>query len=362
MNKFIFHPVGQGLFYTGDIGKFKFAYDCGSTSSLHGIKGITMIDEPALFKSIDNYYKKSYKKHLDFLVISHLDSDHVNGIPELLSKFTTSKVFLPYFQPIMYKSLVFEAYLYLNDISSQMVNYLINAYKESEVFEELNISETEESRTTSYHLVKGHGRVSTNDWMFVFMNNPLNITQATITLLENDIQNLLSSYKYTDLTIAMTNNSFINDLKKIYKSRFGINNLNQTSTILLHYPRIVDCSEIYYESYCGCDACRSCSYSTLLTGDINLKGLSDLATRVNDEIKRSQLNMLVCSLTHHGSYDNFQSFVSNINFQQSDLVMSYGIKNPWPKYFPNYKTISEVAKIDNRLIYVNEFKYFEYCI
>ena len=34
MNKFKFHPVGQGLFYTGSIakGRYNFVYDCGTES------------------------------------------------------------------------------------------------------------------------------------------------------------------------------------------------------------------------------------------------------------------------------------------------------------------------------------------
>ena len=46
MNKFVFRPVGQGLFYTGSLncGRFNFVYDCGTENRQKLIK-----------KEIENY-------------------------------------------------------------------------------------------------------------------------------------------------------------------------------------------------------------------------------------------------------------------------------------------------------------------
>lgn len=102
--------------------------------------------------------------------------------------------------------------------------------------------------------------------------------------------------------------------------------------------------------------------STLLTGDIDFKNTGDLAIKVNDKIIESGFPLGICSLPHHGSDKNFSAFVSKIKIDQSLFVMSYGIKNPWPKSFPNYKTIADISKMGNRLIYVNEYQSFEYYI
>ena len=76
--EFQFHGVGQGLFYTAnlienEINVAKFIYDCGSDNT------------PQLFASIDNYHKEQSPNmkefEIEFLAISHLHKDHINGLP-----------------------------------------------------------------------------------------------------------------------------------------------------------------------------------------------------------------------------------------------------------------------------------------
>ena len=83
-----FQPVGQGAFYTEqfckDDGKaFNMVYDCGSDS----------LDIQSLSKVI----KKSFPEGsvIDAVFISHFDSDHVNGLPEIMRNFKVNKIFLP---------------------------------------------------------------------------------------------------------------------------------------------------------------------------------------------------------------------------------------------------------------------------
>lgn len=79
-------PVGQGIFSSGSIysegGHFEYVYDCGS-NSLEPLK--------ASIRHLRPYWKK-----IDALFISHLDSDHVNGIEHLLAEYQVKNVFLPY--------------------------------------------------------------------------------------------------------------------------------------------------------------------------------------------------------------------------------------------------------------------------
>jgi hypothetical protein len=72
---FTIHPIGQGLFYSGEIklndrSVFKMIFDCGSVS-----KGANK--EPLLYR---NTHFSGSDKDLDLLVISHFDADHVNQI------------------------------------------------------------------------------------------------------------------------------------------------------------------------------------------------------------------------------------------------------------------------------------------
>ena len=95
---FTFHPVGQGLFYSGIIKfdvnnprykkEFKFIYDCGSES------------QKKIEYEIKRFGNRYSDKNIDMLVISHFHKDHINGLGYLLSNFHIKKVFLPYITDI----------------------------------------------------------------------------------------------------------------------------------------------------------------------------------------------------------------------------------------------------------------------
>lgn len=82
-----FLPVGQGAFYCecfniDDKSKINVVYDCGSST-----------DEKIVEKEIENNFEKGEVIHA--LFISHLDEDHVNGIPYLLNHCKVEKIFFP---------------------------------------------------------------------------------------------------------------------------------------------------------------------------------------------------------------------------------------------------------------------------
>lgn len=77
---FCFHNVGQGGFYTGriksDTNKFFFIYDCG-TFSPHKFMTDAIRDFGCSMEG---------EEKLDLLVLSHMDTDHVNGVSDLLER------------------------------------------------------------------------------------------------------------------------------------------------------------------------------------------------------------------------------------------------------------------------------------
>lgn len=92
MNEFAFHPVGQGLFYTGSIfnGSYNFVYDYGGS-----------INKNDFNKIIDEYTDKIGQNDIDFIIISHLHSDYFNGLYELIDSCKSKgikikKLILPY--------------------------------------------------------------------------------------------------------------------------------------------------------------------------------------------------------------------------------------------------------------------------
>ena len=76
MNKFKFHNVGQGLFYTGSLmhGTYNFVFDCGTDSK-----------QEYLTNQINDYAREfrcreGEKPNIDFVVILHLHNDHFSGL------------------------------------------------------------------------------------------------------------------------------------------------------------------------------------------------------------------------------------------------------------------------------------------
>jgi hypothetical protein len=77
-----FHSIGQGAFYTEEFDGFTVVFDCGSDNNI-----------PLIEKEIRNTFEPNQK--IDAVFISHLHSDHINGLEYLLNYCKVEKVFLP---------------------------------------------------------------------------------------------------------------------------------------------------------------------------------------------------------------------------------------------------------------------------
>ncbi|WP_169791659.1 MBL fold metallo-hydrolase [Sandaracinus amylolyticus] len=84
-------PVGQGGFLTGTLEaldeEVNIVYDCGSRN------------QKELRREIATF-QHGPGRRIDILVLSHLDSDHVNGVEALLAKNGAGAVILPYLTPV----------------------------------------------------------------------------------------------------------------------------------------------------------------------------------------------------------------------------------------------------------------------
>ncbi len=80
----VFHPIGQGAFYSERHPGFNFVYDCGSLGSGGKARGNKLISE--------SFEQTS---EIAILCISHFDLDHINHIVELRNKFRIKRVVLP---------------------------------------------------------------------------------------------------------------------------------------------------------------------------------------------------------------------------------------------------------------------------
>lgn len=109
---FTFHPVGHGQFYTGRIindntnEEINFIYDIG-----------TLKTESIINKEVTKYCKKT--KKVDFVILSHLHKDHINGIYCLLnSGIKVDSIIMPYLNPTQLLFIFEEA---LSTINSRLI-------------------------------------------------------------------------------------------------------------------------------------------------------------------------------------------------------------------------------------------------
>ncbi|WP_431199563.1 MBL fold metallo-hydrolase [Mucilaginibacter sp. P19] len=91
--EFIFHPIGQGCFYTGELFSdkervFSFVYDCGSNS-----------DQMYIRDAVASWPVKTAGQKINVCMISHFHSDHISGIPQLLKNTRCDRLVIPYYDP-----------------------------------------------------------------------------------------------------------------------------------------------------------------------------------------------------------------------------------------------------------------------
>jgi len=285
--EFQFHGVGQGLFYTANlienkINVAKFIYDCGSDNTKH------------LSNAINDYHREQSTSlgefEIDFLAISHLDRDHINGLPQLLKFVKPKKIYLPYFDAKTYTD-VFKAYLICADISthSDVYSLLMSWYT--------NPNENVEFIKEPVQAIRISG------WKFLFFN--LQIDSFKYVLLQNQIQALLLSNGVSSIDEYVKANANLKDLKKIFLSVFGKSHQNSTSLLLLHY------------------ASNNAGTKTLLTGDVPFN--NHLETRVLKYL--SERTDLVLQVPHHGARKEWDKLPSTIKSISSNMVISFGLGN-----------------------------------
>jgi hypothetical protein len=101
--QWIQHPAGHGGFHTGHLdvpgeGSFNWAFDCGSRKT-------------GRFNEYLQAWSRQFSQSLDWLFISHFDTDHVSGLDTLMSRFVVSNVMVPYLNNREF------AYLLLHEIA-----------------------------------------------------------------------------------------------------------------------------------------------------------------------------------------------------------------------------------------------------
>ena len=382
INKFTFHPIGQGLFYTGQLGcdyfypqdsRYNFIFDCGSLSG-----------DNFLHSAIDNYLASLHGQDIDLCVISHLHCDHYNGLEYLLKQVRINRIVLPYLpndSMVRFVVLVGQFFngsgtiAWTQDII-QNLKILSNLYGIDEIwpieghrpemfFSEEMVGTFRDNNTQCFQYNIISNRFPSN-WQIECYNKTLSNDKWQ--KLSNDIVNELQKRGFDNISDLLNYSpTMISEIAKIYRKYFK--NQNPTSIIMKHYPKsnsyglypnygnilhhYLDC----YERNCLWREIelfgRKNANITILTGDAEFD--KDLCKIVFNDYS----GIDVLQLPHHGSYNNYNKLKLPKLFS-GKCIVSFGLGNQY--HHPNHETIDALKDMKySELIEVNQnntYKYF----
>ncbi len=379
MNNFMFHPVGQGLFYTGSIKDqdFNFVYDCGTESKQEYIKN-----------AIDNYISsfKNSDPEIDFVVISHLHRDHIKGLPYLAKKAHIKKIFLPYLGKdhnlillflqyhILGKEVVteddYELYIFMQHLYFGEKNDNIFNIDEIVFLKEEQDYEAYKHHNNCYSIKEEEIKIElekeSNYWKFILINKAM-----TEEKLEQLSKKIPASYDFSNPAEIVKK---IDEIKKIYKEVFG-DKLNNTSTLLLHYPTNLDLRTYYLScdvnnlkhKYCqkmyDCEFCvnrdNRDNTVTLLTGDamVDKEMIGEINKFTLADCKSNEIGFL--QVPHHGSKPNWEALKKH-HLPIVNHLIPFGLGNK--HHHPNANVIHDLITNSDAFYYINQTQFFVYFI
>ena len=384
--EFTFHNVGQGLFYSGKIGRFNFIYDCGAEKRKH------------LYTVIDNYRNHNLpSSKLDLLILSHLHDDHVAGLNVLLSGISVDTVILPYLAP--YERLMValrrnDLPLWFHDFLADPVSYLIGREVEKIVLlggreahspkrigsesekREFDLGELPDDKDLEKEVLendkqlrgfldqkklivknhRGHLRIWQN-WFFRFFNCKVEDSKKA-----QFRQCIKSTVGKDDPIDVIKNKPKLRNLKTCYRNLQK--DFNDTSLMVYHGP--IDKSEYVCEAFgngCQINSFPNCMFTFphrhitylheanghFLTGDINLRNNWD---EIRTHYGFYLLEVGVALLPHHGSKRNWSGTILTTVPRNCTWIASSGVSNKYGH--PNSEVIQDAISGGGILYWCNE--------
>ena len=328
-NQFLFNGVGQGLFYSGSIynNAFNFVYDCGTMSS----------DKSHIKKAIS-----ALPKELNFVAISHLHDDHVNGLPELFERTRVNKIYLPYFDVKTYKDVFVASLVSCNILPNTTTFWLLLKLYDVKIDIDMQVESLSQiclERIEQAERICLQEDITPHDihekWRFCFYNRK--IDDKLYKELKDTLQVLLNG-KTIEQYIKERNGNF-QALRKAFNKIY--NDANMSSLLLMHWNLLTPTKK------------------TLLTGDVKFDQF--LEESIHEEIKEG--DEIVLQVPHHGATTEWQSVPQYIDNQASDIVLSFGLTNGY--HHPSIKTLMNYYKgavLCEKIKFVYEDKPYQYSI
>jgi len=364
-SRFKFWPIGQGLFYTGciDDGAFNFVYDCGSSAMVSGGK-------QALKRAI-NDYADGLKSGLNFMVVSHLDADHVNGIFELMARTRIDKLYLPYLgdshrNELLIKLIIANAIIDDDeggDTFEKKFNTLVEFYEH-----DLGKNEFKEQERRVWKVIQVGGAkrqkheitpslvheiAPRTKWEFRMFSRE--ISEDSYNKLNDAIRGRLKRRTIEQLLFDWNSSSDpmttklanLGELKKIYKDIVELSDINRSSIVLVHYPITdkegseirIDCGNEFRKicnGYCDCDmkCYRRVGHKesgqkpiTVLTGDADFD--PQMRASLNDIIHNNPSKpFCILQAPHHGARKEWEALAITGD-ELSVCVIPFGYGNTY---------------------------------
>lgn len=378
----VFHPVGQGGFYTESFdNQHMVVYDCGGNSS------------KSMKDYIESFLPDSPKANIEAVFISHLHDDHINGLQSLIERANVRKIFLPQLTPnkvfdtiIYYASKAYSTDYILSLIRAASIGYL----EETSIFQIKEHQESDELGTESIDLssfldksnryINSDTNLTVNtEWMYIPFN-PLSerpkfeAVEYTVRDRIEKIYEETDCFKQAELLARFVKSLSVTKCKEIYKKLFGSIHNGQSMTLFsgIKTPtpdirvrfRLFDlpCCDYYRHHYfhhrwMDDESCVPANF--LYTGDYE----ANKKTELIDFYNKHKVWNTICGvqMPHHGSRKNYNDFLYDMRCY---AIASVGSKNKYGH--PNIDTLIHVFQQgcmpyvvteDKNTIIIQQFKF-----
>ncbi|WP_418408035.1 MBL fold metallo-hydrolase [Alistipes sp.] len=356
-----FHPIGQGAFYTerfvnngDDVGII--VYDCGSDN------------KNTLTRSIPGCFPKGAE--IDILFVSHFHADHINGIATLRNNYNIKKVVLPLVRPedkaiikiYNFVSKGERAYLEMHQIIDNPEGFFRSKDYSSEL---VFVRPTDESRgefvrdntlpidkLRSEDVIDSYQGIIFHNWIYI----PFNYKE------DGRIKEFKAALEAEGIKIEDWDDSLFGDaekvekIKKAYKRLSG--GLNGNSLMLYSGTLTPNKSSrsigrfiysgpypfwtrSYVDNLCGC----------LYLGDANLND-PDMFKTIAHTLYPYTPTIGLIQIPHHGSIDNYNKGILDVNKDNQRYMLSYGTNNKHGH--PAQYVTSDILSAGKYLALVNE--------
>lgn len=361
-----FLPVGQGAFYCEKLFDasnkcvLNIVYDCGSSTDIHFVQG-----------AILSAFEKD--ETIDAVFLSHLDNDHINGLPDLLSHCRVKKIYFP---------LITDEHLVLTKVEQQIKNptdpnnfssaFLENpfgALREHAPDSEavlISVASNEDSENRQYgdnirsifsgtdvfSDIASSGKSTAGiSWEYV----PFNFRQTErvtklLQALEDEFHRPISATEVEGIWKSKPSKRYL--IKNAYKKVPG--GLNANSMTVFSGERFGCLYQTLSHTCCYCFPCTGKFFcppkpsGCLYTGDYDASKLNSW-NQLKTAYKKYWDSIGCVQIPHHGSKHNFNS-----NFLYSDafFVISAGCLNRY--HHPHASVIKQIFLSHKHLSLVNE--------